>query len=205
MTHSHLTIEQLLALREPGLEPGVQAFREHLDSCEVCSAELDRLDQRVARLRALPVLKPARSRFAEIQAQTDRWRFRRRLKLVGGSTLALAATIAAAAVLVPAVQRGTSTRLAQQEELDSIIARSRSLEGFIQNLDPDRQVTDGRAAMAAASLEDRVARIDQQIQMMNSRDDRASAQEALRLWRTRIGLLDALVDVHTTGASYVRY
>lgn len=202
---THLTIEQLLALREPGLEPGVQALREHLDSCEVCSAELDRLDQRIARLRALPVLKPARSRLAEIQAQTHRSRLRRRLKLVGGSTLALAATIAAAVVLVPAMQRGTSTRLAQQQELDSIIARSRGLENFIQNLDPDRQVTDGRAAMAAASLEDRVARIDQQIQMMNLRDDQTSAQEALRLWRARIGLLDALVDVHTTGASYVRY
>ena len=91
---THLTIEQLLALREPGLEPGVQALREHLGSCELCSAELDRLDQRVARLRALPVLKPARSRLAEIQAQTHRLRFRRRLKLVGGSTLAVAATIA---------------------------------------------------------------------------------------------------------------
>jgi hypothetical protein len=202
---THLTMEQLLALREPGLEPGVQALREHLDSCEVCSAELDRLDQRIARLRALPVLKPARSRLTEIQAQTHRFRFRRRLKLVGGSTLALAATITAAVVLVPAVERSSSNRLAEQQELDSIIARSRSLESFIQNLDPDRQVTDGRAAMAAASLEDRVARIDQQLQMINLREDQTSAREALRLWRTRIGLLDALVDVHTTGASYVRY
>jgi hypothetical protein len=41
--------------------------------------------------------------------------------------------------------------------------------------------------------------------MINLREDQASAQEALRLWRTRIGLLNALVDVHTTGASYVRY
>jgi hypothetical protein len=202
---THLTIEQLLALREPGLEPGVQALREHLDSCEVCSAELDRLDQRIARLRALPVLKPARSRLAEIQAQTHSTRFRRRLKLVGGGTIALAATIAAAAVLVPAVQHGSSAQLAEQRELDSIIARSRSLESFIQNLDPDGRVTDGRAAMAAASLEDRVARIDQQLQMINLREDQTAAQEALRLWRTRIGLLDALVDVHTTGASYVRY
>jgi hypothetical protein len=202
---THLTIEQLLALREPGLEPGVQGFREHLDSCEVCSAELDRLDQRIARLRALPVLKPARSRLAEIQAQTHRGHLRRRLKLIGGGTLGLAATIALAAVLVPAAQQSSAAQLAEQRELDSIIARSRSLEGFIQNLDPDRQVTDGRAAMAAASLEDRVARIDQQLQMINLREDQASAQEALRLWRTRIGLLNALVDVHTTGASYVRY
>ena len=202
---THLTTEQLLALREPGLEPGVLALREHLDSCEVCSAELDRLDQRIARLRALPVLKPARSRFSEIQTQTHRWHFRRRFKLIGGGTLALAATLAVAAVLVPAVQRSSSSQLAEQRELDSIIARSRSLESFIQNLDPDRRVTDGRAAMAAANLEDRVARIDQQLQMINLRDNQTSAQDALRLWRARIGLLDALVDVHTSGASYVRY
>ena len=202
---THLTIEQLLALREPGLEPGVKALREHLDSCEVCSAELDRLDQRIARLRALPVLKPARSRFSEIKTQTHRWHFRRRFKLIGGGTLALAATLAVAAVLVPAVQRSSSSQLAEQRELDSIIARSRSLESFIQNLDPDRRVTDGRAAMAAANLEDRVARIDQQLQMINLRDNQTSAQDALRLWRARIGLLDALVDVHTSGASYVRY
>lgn len=202
---THLTVEQLLALREPGLEPGVKALREHLDSCEFCSAELDRLDQRIARLRALPVLKPARSRLGEIQAETHRLRFRRRLKLVGGSTLALAATIAAAVVLVPAVQQGSSSELSEQRELDSIIARSQSLESFIQNLDPDGRVTDGRAAMAAASLEDRVARIDQQLQVIHLRENQTSAQEALRLWRTRIGLLDALVDVHTTGASYVRY
>jgi hypothetical protein len=30
-------------------------------------------------------------------------------------------------------------------------------------------------------------------------------QEALRLWRERVGLLDALVDVHATGAQIVRY
>lgn len=202
---THLTVEQLLALREPGLEPGVQALREHLDSCESCSAELDRLDQRIARLRALPVLKPTRSRLGEIQAETYRLRFRRRLKLVGGGTLALAATITAAVVLVPAVRGGSAPELAEQRELDSIIARSRSLESFIQNLDPDGRVTDGRAAMAAASLEDRVARIDQQLQVIHLRENQTRAQEALRLWRTRIGLLDALVDVHTTGASFVRY
>jgi hypothetical protein len=198
-------MEQLLALREPGLEPGVQAAREHLESCEICAGELDRLDQRIARLRALPVLKPARSRLAEIHAQTSRLRLRRRLKLIGGSTVALAAAVAVAVVLVPAGKQSGSGQLAEQQELDSIIARSRSLESFIQNLDPDRQVTDGRAAMAAANLEDRVARIDQQLQMINFRDDQTSAQEALRLWRARIGLLDALVDVHTTGASFVRY
>ncbi len=202
---NHLTIEQLLAVREPGLEPGVQGWRDHAAECDVCSAELARLDQRVARLRALPVLRPVRNRFAEVQSQTARWRFRRRLRLITGAGLALAAAIATAVVLVPALGTGTDPRLAEQRELDSIIARSRGLEQFIQTLDPDNRVTDGRTAIMAASLEDRVARIDQQLQLMNLRNDPIRSPRALELWRARVGLLDALVDVHTTGARYVRY
>ena len=202
---NHLTVEQLLALREPGLEPGVSGWREHVEVCEICSAELDRLDQRVARLRALPVLKPARSRLGEIQTETARWRFRRRLRLITGTTLALAATVTLAVVLVPALGNPAGTRLAEQRELDSIIARSRNLESFIQTLDPERRVIDGRTAMVAASLEDRVARIDQQLQLMNLLEDPVPSEQALSLWRVRVGLLDALVDVHTTGARYVRY
>ena len=108
---THLTMEQLLALREPGLEPGVQAWRDHVDGCEACRGELDRLDQRIARLRALPVLKPARNRFSDVQAQTGRLRFRRRLKLFGGSALGLAATVAMAVVLVPTGEQASSRSL----------------------------------------------------------------------------------------------
>ncbi len=202
---THLTIEELLALHEPGLEPGVQTLRDHVDGCEACRGELDRMDQRIARLRALPVLRPARSRFSEIQAQTGRWRFRRRFKLIGGSALALAATVVLAVVLVPAARSGSTGALAEQRELDSIIARSRNLESFIQTLDPDNRVTDGRTAMVAAGLEDRVAQIDRQLQVVNLMNDQSGADRALQLWRERLGLLDALVDVHTTGARYVRY
>ncbi len=202
---NHLTMEQLLSLREPGLEPGVQAWRDHAEGCEACRGELDRLDQRIARLRALPVLRPARNRFSEVQAQTGRWRFRRRLKLIGGSSLALAATVAIAVVLVPAGPGTAAGSLAQQRELDSIIARSQRLESFIQTLDLDNRVTNGRTAMVAAGLEDRVATIDRQLQAINLMNDQSSAVRALPLWRERLGLLDALVDVHTTGARYVQY
>ncbi len=203
---THLTMEQLLALREPGLEPGVQAWKDHVAECDVCQGELLRLDQRTARLRALPVLKPSRGRFAEIQGLTSRWRFRRRLAVFSLGGLALAATVALAVVLVPGFQRESATaELAEQEELDSIIARSRQLEDVIQTFDPDRRVTDGRTALVAADLEDRVARIDQQLQVMNLVNARARSVEAVRLWRERLGLLDALVDVHATRASFVRY
>jgi hypothetical protein len=200
---THLNLEQLLALREPGLEPGVQGWRDHAAACELCRAELERLDQRVARLRSLPVLKPARNRFAEIQRRTRTLRFRRRLLLVALGGFAAAATVALAVVL--SSRSTVSARLAEQRELDSIIARSQQLENVIQDYNPDRRVTDGRTAVVAASLEDRVALVDRQLELVNLMDQRGRSQEALRLWRERVGLLDALVDVHATGAKFVRY
>ena len=203
---THLTMEQLLALREPGLEPGVQGWRDHAAACELCQAELDRLDQRVARLRALPSLLPARNRFQEIRSQARRSRVRRRMTLFSLGGLALAASVAFAVVLVPKLRSGpASAQLSEQRELDDIIARSRQLESVIEDYDPDQRVTDGRTAVVAASLEDRLARVDRQLQLVNLMDQRVRPQQALRLWRERVGLLDALMDVHATGARFVRY
>jgi hypothetical protein len=203
---THLTIEQLLALREPGLEPGVQGWRDHAEACELCRAELDRLDQRVARIRALPTLQPSRNRFADVQAQYRRGRTRRRLLALSLGGLALAASVTLAVVLGPRLGTGpVAAQLSEQQELDDIIARSRQLETVIEDYNPDRRVTDGRTAVVAASLEDRLAQVDRQLQLVNLMEQRGRPEEALRLWRERVGLLGALVDVHTTGATYVRY
>lgn len=202
---THLTMEQLLALREPGLEPGVQGWRDHATACELCRAELDRLDQRVARLRALPTLAPARNRFAEIRARAVTDRRRRRLVVVSLGGLALAATVALAVVLSPGATAAPSPTLAEQQELEDIIGRSQSLEGAIQAYNPEQRVTDGRTAVVAASLEDRLARVDRQLQMVDYLDQRVRQQEALRLWRERVGLLNALVDVHATRARAVGF
>jgi hypothetical protein len=198
-------MEQLLALREPGLEPGVQAWRDHAMACELCRAELDRMDQRVARLRALPTLAPARNRFAEIRARAAADRRRRRMVVVSLGGLALAATVALAVVLTPESAAAPAPTLAEQQELADIIARSQSLEGAIQDYNPEQRVTDGRTAVVAASLEERLARIDQQLQLVDYLDQKVRPQEALRLWRERVGLLNALVDVHATRARAVGF
>ena len=203
---THLTMEQLLALREPGLEPGVQGWRDHAAACELCRAELERMDQRVARLRALPTLRPARNRFTEIRSQARRSRLRHRVLMFSLGGVAFAATLLLAFVLSTRLGTGgAAARLAEQSELDSIIARSRQLENVIEDYNPDRRVTDGRTAVVAASLEDRLAQVDRQLQVVDMMDQRMRPQEALRLWRERVGLLDALMDVHATGAKIVRY
>jgi hypothetical protein len=86
-----------------------------------------------------------------------------------------------------------------------MIARSRELEGALATFNADRRVLDGRTATIAASLEDRLANLDDRLQAVDLLDTSIREREALRLWRERVGLLDALVDVHYTRASYVGF
>lgn len=207
---THLTLEQLLLTREPGLEPGVHALREHLMQCPLCQDELTRLDQRVARMKALPTLRPSRDRFAEIRSQATAERRTRRFRWAAGGTIALAASLALAVwiggqghgqdrILERVNPAGTNT------ELTEIINRSHELERALSAYDPDRQVVDGRAVSMTTSLENRLAQVDQELQVVDFLDTNVRQREALRLWRERVGLLDALVDLHMTGARYIGF
>ena len=74
---THLTLETLVSLREAGSEPGAAAAREHLDGCSECRAEMERLHQRVARLKALPALCPGRDQWPRVATRVlaeRRWR-----------------------------------------------------------------------------------------------------------------------------------
>ena len=196
---THLSMEALLGLREPGREPGDAAAREHIESCPACRAEMDRLDQRVARLRALPALRPTRDRWPLLAARVREDRRRRRLRTGGLAGLAAAASLALALGLGSA----RPIAAAGQQEIRQAMARSQALESALSQYDPEARVLDGRTAGIAQELEDRIARVDRELEMAEllgreTRDDRL-----LRLWRERVGLLDALVDVHVTRASNV--
>jgi hypothetical protein len=200
---THLSMEQLLALREPGLEPGVSTWREHVDHCDRCRAELDRLDQRVARLKALPTLAPSRDLFAGIQFAARADRRRRRLVRAVGGALALAAGIALAVVTVNRIR--PERQLVAVSELQEIISRSQELERALSSFDPDRGVVDGRTVGITTSLENRLAGVDRRLEMVSLMDPAVREREAIRLWRERVGLLDALMDVRLTRARYVGF
>jgi hypothetical protein len=197
---THLTIEQLLALREPGAEPGAQAAREHLEACDVCRAESDRLYQRVARLKALPALRPTRDRWPAVRARFEAERRTRRLRRFGLAGLVAAASIAAA-VATRSVDR--SLPAATAAELSETMARSRALEAAIDQYHPETRVLDGHTARIAQELEDRIAAVDRELEMADLMDASKRPAQELNLWRERVGLLDALVDVHLTRASNV--
>ncbi len=197
---NHLSMEVLLSLREPGREPGVATAQEHLHHCPQCQAELERLHQRVARLKALPPLRPGRDRWPETAARFRAERARRRMRLASVSGLAAAA---ASVALILGVGRSPEAPLdPTTEQLEEAMIRSQALETALSAYNPDARVLDGRTARMAQELEDRIARVDRELEATELLRQQAQDQELLRLWRERVGLLDALVDVHITRASH---
>jgi hypothetical protein len=194
---THLSIDDLLALREPGIEPGVAAAREHLNGCQQCQAELHRLDQRVARLKALPTLRPGRDRWPETAARFRAERSRRRTRQAGLAGLAIAASV----VLAVSVPHQPAQPAPGTSQIGQVMERSQALENALSDYNPESRVMDGRTAGIAQELEDRIARLDRELEMTELVPEETRNQELLRLWRERVGLLDALVDVHVTRAS----
>jgi hypothetical protein len=189
---SHLSMESLLSLREPGSEPGVAAAREHLNGCPACQAELHRLHQRVARLKALPSLRPSRDRWPETAARVRGERLRRR-----PPQGAVAASVALAVTVIDRPQPVETN----PNQINQAMERSQALETALSEYNPVGRVLDGRTARIAQELEDRIALLDRQLEMTELSPKQARDPELLRLWRERVGLLDALVDVHATRAS----
>ena len=195
---THLTMQQLLNLREPASSPGSHSARQHLETCDVCQAELERLHQRTAQLKALPILRAPRDSWPEIRSRVVAQR-RRRVTWVGAGGLVLAASIVLFLVLggrtVPTAGeesgRAIATAMAQSQMLESALGRYR----------PEGRVTDGRTATVVSGLESRIAEVDRQLQVAEMMRQRVRDDALLRLWRQRVGLMDALVNVHLTRAT----
>jgi hypothetical protein len=199
---SHLTLDQLVQLREPGLEPGVSSLRAHLESCSDCQVQAARLDQRSNRLKALNSLRPARDHWPVIERELQVQRRRTVVRRAAWMGLAAAAGFA----LMVAVR----SNRAVQEPVDQLaineaVARSQQLEQLIQSYNPEARVTDGRTVRVAGELEDRIALVDQELQAAGQLNMDRRDHQMLGLWRQRVGLLNALVDVHMTRASAVGY
>jgi hypothetical protein len=197
---THLRMDQLLALRDAGSEPGSAEAGSHVAECAACAAELERLHQRVARMRALPGLRPPRDRFAEVALVVHGERRQARLRRLGVGAMALAASMALVVigrdVFIPDVARAS-------DQLTATMAESAALEQALQALRPDERVTDAYTARVAASLEDRIADLDRRLSAAQGAGTPAPEAELLGLWRERVGLMDALVDVHMTRAENV--
>ncbi|MBA3498662.1 MAG: hypothetical protein H0T86_16310 [Gemmatimonadales bacterium] len=196
---THLSMQALVSLREAGLEPGDTTARRHLESCAVCREELDRLHQRVARLKSLPALRPTRDRWPQTVIRVRAERRKRRLRTGGLIGLAAAASIA----LGLFAGGGAGGGPIGGQAINQAIVRSQALESALTQYHPEDRVLDGRTAGIAEELEDRIARVDRELEMAELLERQSRDEQLLRLWRERVGLLDALVDVHVTRASNV--
>ena len=198
---SHLSLDELTRLRERGAEPGLAELRAHLAACPVCQAEASRLDQRIARLKSLPTLRPARDHWPVMRQQLAVERRRRRVRWGSVAGLAAAAAIAAVVVLPKLRHRPTG----EEQVIYQAMNRSQQLEQLIQSYNPDQRVTDGVTARVAGDLEDRIARVDRELEMAQLLQAAEQERTLAKLWRQRVGLLDALMDVHLTRANEVGF
>ena len=127
-------------------------------------------------------------------------RRRRRFRAGGLAGLAAAASVALALGVTSLDPAEPNLDPAQ---IQQAMVRSQELESALDRIDPESRVTDGRTAGIAQELEDRIARVDRELEMAELMEQQARDSQLLRLWRERVGLLDALVDVHVTRASNV--
>jgi anti-sigma factor RsiW len=196
MTSQHCTLDDLLAIRDG---EGSLTARKHLDGCDRCQAELDRLHQRVAALKALPALRPPRDRWPQVRAMVTGARRRRRRIMAGWASLAAAAAVVVmVGVHAVGMHRQVAARMAN---LDSLVAQSQQLEEALRAYDPTSRVLSGRAASTIAQIEDRIAMVDAQL----AEAQRGGARQAqlVPLWQQRVQLMGQLVKVHVTRAAYV--
>jgi hypothetical protein len=198
---AHVTMEQLLALRDGDRsEPGLAEAQRHFTSCHRCQVELDRLYQRTARLRALPTLSPATDEFPAVRQRMTLDRRQRRWR--GVATVGLAA---AASLVITVIGRDLlmPTRLDAEQSLRGEISRSQLLEQKLHAFNPDERVMDGRTIAVVIQLENEIASIDARLAETARLENAARVERELKLWRERVGLMNALVDAHLTRASNV--
>jgi len=190
----HGTTEELLELRDG---EGSAWAKAHVGSCGACGAELYRLEQVRARLRALPTFSPPRDRWAvvakraRVERRSGRWS--RGVGLVAAASLA--------GLLLVAVQGTRPDPLQAQVRLRSAMARSEAMEQELRGLDPDGRALDGAAAGVVADLQGRLEALD--AKLGDPAEWRAAPHRQAEMWNERAGLLSALVDVHTTRVAYV--
>jgi hypothetical protein len=164
------------------------------------------------RLRALPALAPPPGGWRSMEARLNA---RRRNYAMAGGGFALAASVLVAVGLVgmrpepaPQVAPAASTIVATAEPgrraaevspaLAQLISRSQQLERELAYVRPQVAVWNTGRDNRAMLLETELRRVDEQL-------DFSEPQAAEALWRRRVMLMNALVELHETEAPALQY
>jgi len=188
----HCTMDDLVAVQAG---EGSVWSRRHLETCSACRAELEALYQRIAQLKALPARRPARDQWPSV-LETIRGHRRGRRRRWGVGSVAAAAGVAALLVFRPFWSKS-----ADGADLARVKQQSATMEAELERYDPESRVMSGRSAALAAALEDRIAAVDGELARAGPTEPRSA--ELLKLWQQRVDLMQQLMSVRVTRASYV--
>ncbi len=203
----HPTLDCLLALRDGEATPETSA---HVAGCLTCAAEVERLRETAAKLRALPELRPPVDRWPAVRAAFEARQRRKRLEWIGGAALALAASLTLVLVApralrqmpgpAPVATRRPAAGVPESGELDALVRRSQRLEATLDRYQPAGRVMDASSASAVAEIEDSIALIDARLSAAPK--GRVASREEIGLWRDRVRLMDDLVQAHDARPVY---
>jgi len=188
----HCTMDDLVAVQAG---EGSVWSRRHLETCSACRAELEALYQRIAQLKALPARRPARDQWPVV-LEAIRGHRRGRRRRWGVGSVAAAAGVAALLVFRPFWSKSVDGA-----DLARVKQQSATMEAELERYDPESRVMSGRSAALAAALEDRIAAVDGELARAGPTEPRSA--ELLKLWQQRVDLMQQLMSVRVTRASYV--
>lgn len=158
------------------------------------------------RLRALPPFEPPLGGWSRV---SRRMQLRRRRYLQAGGGLALAASLLLAIGLVGVERSGpagvpqprVTTSTPAPATVTQLINRSQRLEYRLAQARPQVAVWDSNRANRAAALETRLRQVDAQLGYLPP----GAADSAAALWRDRVALMNALVELHEPQAPALQY
>lgn len=90
-----------------------------------------------------------------------------------------------------------------EQQLATAMTDSQLLEQQLREWHPDSRMLDAQTAVVVIQLEDRIAALDAELASVATRRAEERRDRELALWQRRVGLMNALVDVHVTKASNV--
>ena len=184
----HCSIQELLEVRNG---EGSVGAKIHVDECEECRDELDRLHQRVAALKALPNLNAPRDRWPLVRERIVAARQRLWWTRMGWAAAAAIALALGANGLVP----WPGAEPEQEVELQTLVEQSAQLDSMLRTVEKRARVVNGLTAVTIADLEDRIIFLDSRLS--SARWVTITEAQLRELLQQRVLLMDALVNTHT--------
>lgn len=194
----HASLEQLIGLRDE--EPVAAQVQQHVRTCTRCARILNDLAALREGVAALPDPLPPPGAWDRVTAAAEARGRRRRYRWLPAAGLSLAASVAAAVLLVnlrgsaPATAPATVVGGGPVADVSQLMAQSRYLERAVLGMDDsaDKMAVSAGAASTIAALEDRIALVDYEI---NSTPAEGGDAKLAGLWKQRVELLQSLAAV----------